>query len=95
VIASAEPRLLIGRSEQRLDLGASEEVHLCPCKAFAGDGQHTLDLGSVVWRFEGNIPKERVDSGQPQIPTARAQTSMLLQVSEKSGDQRGIDGLER
>jgi len=36
-----------------------------------------------------------VDGSQPQIPAARAQISMLLQVIEKRHDQRGIDDLKR
>jgi hypothetical protein len=38
--------------------------------------------------------KERVDSGQPQVATARAQTLMLLDVIEKCHDQRGVDLFE-
>src|ERR1700758_4090787 len=69
-------------------------MHLGPRKALAGDSQHALNLGSVVRHFECGIPKEGVDSGQSQIPAARAQSSMLLQVIEKRHDQWCIDGLE-
>ncbi len=95
VIAPAEPGVLIGRGEQRLDLWTGEKMHLGACEALAGDGQHTLDLEGMSRRFEGGIPKEGVDGGQPQIPAACAQTSMLLQVIEECHDERGIDGLER
>ena len=72
VIAPAKPGVLIGRGEQCLDLRTGEKMHLSPRETLAGDGQHSLDLGSMVRRFERSIPKEGVDSGQPQIPTACA-----------------------
>ena len=94
MIAPAEPGALIGCVEQGLDLRASEEMYLTPRKALVGNGQHALDLGGMVRQFERGISKEGVDGGQPQIPTACAQSAMLLQVIEKRHDQRGIDGLE-
>ncbi len=94
MIAPTEPSALIGRIEQCLDLRAGEEMHLGSRKALVGDGQHALDLGSMVRRFERGVPKEGADGGQPQIPAACAQSSMLLQVIEKRRDQGGIDGLE-
>ena len=95
VIAPTEPGGLIGGGEQRLDLRTREEMHLCPREALAGDGQHTLDLGGMFWRFERGISKEGVDGGEPQIPATYAQTSTLFQLIEKRPDQRGIDSLER
>ena len=94
MIAPAEPGVLIGRSEQRLDPRASEKVDQGPRKALAGDGEHALDLRGMSRRLEGRVPKERVDSGEPQIPAAHAQPSMLLDMIEKRHDQRSIDFLE-
>jgi hypothetical protein len=50
VIAPPEPRHPIGRSEDRLDLGARQEVHLSLVVALARYGEHTLDQRAV--RFE-------------------------------------------
>src|SRR5207302_2061952 len=94
VVAPAEPAALIGRGEQCLDFRTGEEMHQCPRKALAGNGQDALDLGSMVRHFECGIPKEGVDGRKSQIPAACAQPAILLQVVEKRHDQRSIDGLE-
>src|SRR5260370_15396247 len=94
VIAPPEPGTSIGSSEQSIDFRTHEESDERACEAFAGDGEHTLDLCRVSWQFEGGVMKERVDSVQPQVATARAQALMLLDVIEKRYDQRGIDLFE-
>jgi hypothetical protein len=66
-------------------------MNLGPRKALAGDGQHTLDLGGMSRSLEGDIPKERVYGGQPQVSATHAQTSISFQMIEKRCDQRGID----
>jgi hypothetical protein len=94
VITPAKPGALIGSGEQRLDLWTGEEMHLGPREALAGDSQHALDLSSMFRHFERGISKEGVNGGQPQIPAAGTQTSLLFQVIEKRHDQWGIDRLE-
>src|SRR6516225_4305979 len=94
VTAPPEPGAPIGSSEQSIDFLTHKETDERACEAFAGDGEHTLNLCRVSWQFESGIMKEGVDSGQPQVATARAQTLMLLDVIEKRYDQRGIDLFE-
>jgi hypothetical protein len=45
---------------------------------------HTLNLCRVSWLFESGVMKESVDSGEPQVATARDQTLMLLDVIENA-----------
>jgi hypothetical protein len=47
VIAAAKPRRSIGRRENRLDLGARQEVHLSLVVALARYGEHALDQRAV------------------------------------------------
>jgi hypothetical protein len=95
VVTPTEPGTLIGRGKQGLDFRTSEKMHLCSRISLARNGQNTLDLGGMVRRFECGIPEKRVNGGQPQIATARAQASMFFQVIEKSRDQRCVERLKR
>jgi len=95
VIAPSEPSALIRCGEQRLDLRTGEEVHLGPCKAFAGNSQNALDLGGMGRRFERGKPKEGVDRGEAQVAAAHTQFPVLLQVIKKTNDQGCVDCLQR
>lgn len=95
MIASSEPGVLIGRSEQRLDFLALEEVHLGPRGPLVGNSQYALDLGSMGRCFERSIAKEGVDCGETQVAAACRQFPMFLKVIEEANDQGRIDGLKR
>ena len=58
VIAAAKPRRSIGRGENRLDLGARQEVHLSLVMALARYGEHALDQRTVCRFLEGHEPEE-------------------------------------
>jgi hypothetical protein len=92
VIAPPEPGARIGGREQRVDFRAGERVHQGPREALAGDGQHPVDLRGMSRRLEGGVPKEGVERGQSEIPAARAEPALPLEMLEKRPDQRGIDG---
>jgi hypothetical protein len=53
VIAAAKPRRSIGHGENRLDLGARQEVHLPLVVALAWYGEHALDQPTVYRLLEG------------------------------------------
>jgi hypothetical protein len=94
VIAPPEPRVLIRRGQQCLDLLAGEKVHLGPCEAFCGNGQYALDLGGMIRHLERRIAKEGVDGSEAQVATAYAQFPVLLEVIEKVNDQGRVNGLQ-
>jgi hypothetical protein len=58
VIAPPEPVTPIGSSEQSIDFLTHKETDERACEAFAGDGEHTLDLCRVSWQFESGVVKE-------------------------------------
>lgn len=62
----------IGRGENRLDLGACQEVHLSPVVALARYVEHTLDQRAVCRPLKGHEPEERADSDQTQVARLRA-----------------------
>ena len=93
VIAAPEPRALIGRGEQRVDLGPGEKGDLAPRETLAGHGEHALDLRGMGGGLECGVSKERVDGGQPQIPAPHTQ-AVRFELIQKRADQRGVHGLQ-
>jgi hypothetical protein len=94
VIAPAKPGALIRSRQQGIDFRTRERLDQDPREALARNREHPLDLCGVGWRLEGSVPKEGMDRGETQIPTADAQAVLLLQVVEKRNDQWGVDLLE-
>lgn len=62
-------------------------------EAFAGDGEHALDLCGMGGRLESRVSKEEW-CREAQITTANAYTLALLQLVQESDDQRSVDFLE-
>jgi hypothetical protein len=52
VIAPADPCALVGRRQDRVDLGAGEKVHLALVVELAGDRQDALNLPAIGGLFE-------------------------------------------
>ena len=63
VIATPEPCRAIWGSENRLDLGPRQEMHLTLVVAFAWYREDSLDKGTVDRLLEGGEPEERAKSG--------------------------------
>ena len=94
MVAPPEPGATIGSGEQSIDFCTREEPDQGAGETLAGDGEHALDLCRVSREREGDVAKERVNGGEPQITAANAQPAALLEVIEKRHDQRRIDLLE-
>ena len=94
MVAPARPGVLIGRTQNGVDLRSLEEPDLRSRAALVRNGQYPLDLRGVSRHLEGRVPKERPDSGQPQVTAGRADTTAGLHVVEKRRHQRCIDLLE-
>ena len=45
----------------------------------------------MSWQLKSDVAKEGVDSRQPQVTAADAQSPLLLKVIEKRNDQRRVD----
>jgi hypothetical protein len=83
VIAVGEPRRPIGRGENRLDLGSSQEVHLSLVVALARYGEYALDQRAVCGLLERHNPEEGADGGQAQVPCLGAGTALCLEIGQK------------
>ena len=95
VIAAAKPRRSIGRGENRLDLGARQEVHLSLVVALARYGEHALDQRTVCRFLEGHEPEEGSDGGQTQVTRLHAGAALYLDIGEERADERRIQIGER
>jgi hypothetical protein len=93
-VASTQPGALIRGRKQGIDFGAREKLDQGPREAFAGDGEHTLDLCGIGGRLESCVTKEGVDRREAQIPATNTHALTLLQVIQKRLNQGGIDLLE-
>lgn len=80
MIAAAKPRRSIGRSENRLDLRARQEVHLSLVVALARYGEHALDQRTVCRFLEGHEPEKGSDGGQTQVARLRAGAALYLEI---------------
>ena len=94
VIAASGPRALIGSSKQGLDFRSGQESDLSARKSLAGNGQDTLDLLRMGWRFEGCVAKEGTDGGESQVAAAGRNAARVLHVLQECGNQRCVDLLE-
>jgi hypothetical protein len=88
-IAAADPRRPVGRGEDGRDLRCVEERHEFALVAFAGHREDLLAQQRMSRFSHRDIPKERMNRGQPRIAGPTAVAALLLQVLEKSPDERG------
>jgi hypothetical protein len=86
MIAPTKPRELIRSGKQGIDLGTGKELDQGAGEAFAGDGEHALDLCGIGRHFESRVSKEGVNCREAQIATANAYASALLQLIQESHD---------
>jgi hypothetical protein len=86
MIAPTGPCVLIRSGKQGIDFGTSEELDQGAGEAFAGDGEHALDLRRIGRHFESRVSKEGVNCREAQITTANAYASALLQLIQESHD---------
>jgi hypothetical protein len=93
VIAAAKPRRSIGRGENRLDLGARQEVHLSLVVALARYGEHALDQRTVCRFLEGHEPEEGSDGGQTQVTRLRAGAALYLEIGEENAVLNRVESL--
>jgi hypothetical protein len=94
MIPTAIPVPLIRRREKRLGFGTVEEVDQTLQTAFAGDGQHSLDLRSVSRFLVSGIVEERTDRGQTEVAAPGRDLAIGLQVIQESRDQGGVNLLK-
>ena len=90
VIAAAKPCRPIGRGENRLDLGARQEMHLPLVVALARYREHTLDQRAVCRLLEGHEPEEGADGGQTQVARLRAGAALCLKIGQERADERRV-----
>src|SRR5438552_2542839 len=67
VIATTDPRALVRRREQGLDLRAREEGHDVPVEALLRDREDAADQVCVTRLARGCIVEEGPDGGEPSI----------------------------
>jgi hypothetical protein len=58
------------------------------------DGQYLLDQSALIRGLERRIPKARTDGGKTLIAATSAYSTSLLQVFQKSSDERCIEIIE-
>jgi hypothetical protein len=92
-IAPAKPGALIRCCQQGLHFRPREELDQASREPFVGNGEHPLDLCSMGGKLERGVPKEGMERGEAQIPSAHAD-SVPLHVIQKRHDQGGVDILE-
>src|SRR5262249_5597111 len=95
VIAAAKPRHPIGRSKDRLDLRARQEVHLSFVVALAWNGEHALDHRTVCRLLERHEPEEGANGSQAQVPRLGASTALRLEIGQERTYERYIQLVER
>jgi hypothetical protein len=88
-IAAADPRRQVGRGEDGRDLRRVEERNGFALVAFAGHREDLLAQQRMGRLSHRDIPKERMNRGQTRIAGPTAVAALLLQVLEKSPDERG------
>src|SRR5699024_6455349 len=94
MVTSSKPGVPVWRGKQRIDLRMRQETNQSPSKAFAGNGEHALDLRRVSRKFERDVAEERVNRGEAQVAATYTQPALLLQVVEERDDQRRMDLFE-
>lgn len=65
--------------ENRLDLGARQEMHLSLVVALPRNGEHALDQRTVCRLLEGHEPEEGSES-QTQVTRLRAGAALYLEI---------------
>jgi integrase/recombinase XerD len=78
VVAPPRQGAQIRDAQEGIDLRTREKPDLRPAAALAGNGQHSLNLGRMVWHLEGRVSKERTNGGQAQVAAAGTDASAAL-----------------
>ena len=95
MIAAPCPCRAVGRVDDRGDFCPCEEAKDAPVKPLHGDGEHALN-GRKGWRaLERGELQERADGGEAGVSCARAVSTIALEMSEKSKNERRVDVDER
>jgi hypothetical protein len=94
VIAPAEPRRPIGRSEGGFDLGTRQEIYLTLVVSLARYREHALDEGAVSRLFEGHKPEEGAHGGQAQVACRDAGAALHLEIGQERADERRVQFIE-
>jgi hypothetical protein len=87
-ITTAHPGRQIGRSQHRRDLCFIEECNGCALMPLAGHREDLLAQRRMRRFRHGDIPKEGVNRRQARVPGPSAVAAVLLQMLEKSSDER-------
>jgi hypothetical protein len=90
MIASSAPCSAIGRSKERIDLGACEEVDGAPLKPLVRHREDALDQSGVLGFLEGSVAEERANGGEPDVAAPRRVATFVLDVVQKGADQRRV-----
>jgi hypothetical protein len=94
-IATPDPRRPIGRGEDGRDLRRVEKRNRFALVPLAGHREDLLAQQSMGRFSDRDIPKERVNRSQARVAGPTAIAALLLQVLEKSPDERGLEILGR
>src|SRR5580693_8302395 len=94
-ITATQPCRPIGRSEDRLDLRACQEVHLSLVVALARYGEYALDQRTVCRLLERHESEEGADGSQAEVTRPGAGTALRLEIAQERTDERRIQIVER
>ena len=90
VVTAAVPGRLVGRGEDRVELGGGEVADDGGGGALGLDGQHAADGVHLVGCLQGGVAEQGVDGGQPVVAGGGAVAPGRLQVSEERADGNGV-----
>ena len=89
-IATADPCRQIRRSEDGRDFRGVEKRNGSALVTFAGHREDLLAEQRMRRFRDGDVAKERMNRGEPRVPGATTVAALLLQMLEKSPDERGV-----
>jgi hypothetical protein len=84
------PASLIGRGEQRVDLGGGQERHDPLVAAFGGNREHALDEQCMLGMAQRGVGEQRADRGQPQVPGPGAVAPLVFEMVQERRDGGGV-----
>ena len=91
VIAPSGPCAAIGRSEERVDLGAYEEADGTALEPLVRHCQDALDQSGVLGLLERGVPEEGANGGEPDVAAPRGVAAFVLDVVQEGADQRRVE----
>ena len=94
-IPSADPCRRVGRRHQGIDLFATQEGNRSSLVALGRDRQNATTAIDVGRFTDRHVPKEGVDSGEPDIARTSAVSTSVLDMVQKRADKRCVEIFQR